>query len=287
MIKISIDQPTYQALKNDIMMFVNRYIEVEPQKDPAHLNSETLQAAPPSIHQRVDLGGYTEAFPDSKGHVQPRTSGYPPAPQKVPTPIMAIPRIPTQQSASTTTHNPLDSVGQPWNPEIHSSSKNFNKDGTWRIKRNLDPAVLAAAKAGAQGPTRTRTEIVARMEEAAIPFQAPPVPFVPAAAPINTAPLAQPAAIQPTTETVIRGNDIYSVPNAQGVHAHTLLTFKENLVPIFASLVTEGRINQEYIDQLKNYFGIKELWDLWKDEKKVSELFENFCGANLIQRIEG
>jgi hypothetical protein len=37
----------------------------------------------------------------------------------------------------------LDSKGFPWNERIHSSSKELNKDGSWRKKRGIDDATVA------------------------------------------------------------------------------------------------------------------------------------------------
>lgn len=42
---------------------------------------------------------------------------------------------------------PVDSAGHKWDERIHASSKAFVSDGTWRLRRNLDPAVLNAVLA--------------------------------------------------------------------------------------------------------------------------------------------
>lgn len=38
----------------------------------------------------------------------------------------------------------LDSAGRPWDARIHASSKAQVADGTWRKRKNLDPAIAAA-----------------------------------------------------------------------------------------------------------------------------------------------
>lgn len=49
---------------------------------------------------------------------------------------------------ATATGGPeLDSDGLPWDSRIHSETKNQNKDGTWRVKRNTDPALVEQVKA--------------------------------------------------------------------------------------------------------------------------------------------
>lgn len=43
-------------------------------------------------------------------------------------------------AAADTSTNEVDGTGLPWDERIHSSSKEKNKDGTWRSKRNVDEA---------------------------------------------------------------------------------------------------------------------------------------------------
>ena len=55
-------------------------------------------------------------------------------------------------STSTTTANvsnvDLDSEGSPWDGRIHSSNgKKLAKEGTWQLKRNVDPALVEQVKA--------------------------------------------------------------------------------------------------------------------------------------------
>lgn len=42
---------------------------------------------------------------------------------------------------------PLDKEGLPWDSRIHSSSKAFIADGTWKLRRGVDPAEVATVKA--------------------------------------------------------------------------------------------------------------------------------------------
>lgn len=41
----------------------------------------------------------------------------------------------------------LDSAGIPWNERIHSGTKVKNNDGSWRLKRNVDPALVTQVTA--------------------------------------------------------------------------------------------------------------------------------------------
>lgn len=61
-----------------------------------------------------------------------------------------------------TTDNPvLDAKWIPWDARIHSSSKELNKDGTWRKRRGIDDALIAQVEAELRGkPVTTATEPV-------------------------------------------------------------------------------------------------------------------------------
>jgi hypothetical protein len=51
--------------------------------------------------------------------------------------------------------------------------------------------------------------------------------------------------------------------------------------------LNEGKIDQTYIDQLKNHFQVKEIWNILASGKSCEELYEQFCSYGLIQRVEG
>jgi len=71
----------------------------------------------------------------------------------------AAPVPPSEDDEGDTSGGPggVDSSGRPYDKNIHSDKGGKNKDGTWRLRRNLNPTVLAAADAawqamqGAQG----------------------------------------------------------------------------------------------------------------------------------------
>lgn len=54
---------------------------------------------------------------------------------------------PTAGIPSPPTTVQLDSKGFPWDARIHARPKSFNKDGTWRSKRNVDVALIAGVEA--------------------------------------------------------------------------------------------------------------------------------------------
>lgn len=62
----------------------------------------------------------------------------------------AVPSVPGA-TVSGTGAAPLDSEGLPWDHRIHSETRACNKDGTWRVKRNSDPAFVEGIKAELRG----------------------------------------------------------------------------------------------------------------------------------------
>jgi hypothetical protein len=96
-----------------------------------------------------------------------------PAAAPGPPPVAAPVPPPVNPSAPT-----LDSSGLPWDSRIHADTKGTIKDGTWRTRKNVDPAF--------------KTQVEAELRAALSGTVAPPV----------AAPVAPPAATQPTAATV-------------------------------------------------------------------------------------
>lgn len=106
----------------------------------------------------------------------PASPSVPPAastPSSVPTATAAVP--PAGVAAPQ-----LDKNGIRWDSRVHSSTKGINKDGTWRVKKNLPEA------------TRLQVEIELKAEtQARAPTTAAAVPAAPVAA-VPTSPVATP-----------------------------------------------------------------------------------------------
>lgn len=76
-----------------------------------------------------------------------------------------------------------DSTGAEWDPELHSSSRAKNADGTWKKRRNSGAKVTDAEVAMvALGAAQTATETVAKNDASAL-VPTPPAPPAPPAAP--------------------------------------------------------------------------------------------------------
>lgn len=153
----------------------------------------------------------------------------------------------------------LDTEGLPWDKRIHASSKAFNKDGTWRTRRNLDETIHNAVRAEllAKRGGQVSPKVVAESN-----FQAP------VQQPVATTPVAQ-VPTAPALPTMNSG--------------HTLETFKSNFPVIVANLITEQKLTHDYVNQLKGHFGVAEVWQMTDEHKGI--LFTDWVKHGLIQQV--
>ncbi len=188
-----------------------------------------------------------------------------------------VPPMNTALLAPTTTSNEKDNRGIPHDTRIHSMEGSKNKDGSWRNKRGVEKAELKGAA------------------PAVIPTVLPPAPLPPPPAVAETVPPAftAPAIVQaPVVQAapVVAPAPIPQLPGQKP--AHTLFTFKNNLMDILAQFITEQKINQAYVDSLVVHFAktnsqMKNIWNIIGDEKQCMELFDVFIKAGWITRVEG
>lgn len=88
----------------------------------------------------------------------------------------------------------VDSEGLPWDARIHSSSRNLNADGSWRLRRNLNPDILTQVMAELKKTMGTR-EVMAQVNTP-LPPSATPV-AVPAPPVVISPPLPPATGISP------------------------------------------------------------------------------------------
>lgn len=202
-------------------------------------------------------------------------------------PVARVENVPVQ---AATAIPQTDSRGLKWDERIHSAERSFNKDGSWRNKRGVDKTLLAQVEAELKGSAQQTT---------VLPLPTPPpAPQTANDAPVFVAP-PSPAAIaqvaQPTppvqAAAVVQQAPPPPTPLPIGTHSHTLETFKENIVHTFAMLVNAGKINQDYIDQLVNYFKgkdpkVDEVFKIARNEACTKELFDLFVRAGFITAVQ-
>lgn len=165
-------------------------VEANPAGAAASLYEEARAALaadtrPPVHALSSDVGG-----PDAAaifGGAQPAAPLAPSTPPPA-TPNIVVPPPPANTAPTTPTHGAassgavassvgLDSKGLPWDERIHAGSKAKVKDGSWRMKKELDPAHVAAVEAELRGrmsgnlvvPTTSTPPLVAPTITASLP----------------------------------------------------------------------------------------------------------------------
>ena len=198
--------------------------------------------------------------------------GVPPAPLAVSTPAIAAastvaPPPPANTAPITTTPGvassaagvDLDAKGMPWDNRIHAESKGKIADGTWRKKRNLDPALVAqveaelrqvmgaapAAPLAPAVPAPPPTAPIAPVVVSAPQVTAPPAPAVAPAAPAGEVPAdarAQFVALVGRASAAIQGQKVTQAEVNQccadsGIPALPLLANRLDLVATVAAKI--------------------------------------------------
>lgn len=166
----------------------------------------------------------------------------------------------------------VDTKGLPWDGRIHLATKKKNKDGTWTNRRGLDEN------------TRFQVEQELRQGLAQAPSQvAPAQPIVSALVETQPEPV-----VEQQAPPVQQQTDYDNFPKIEGSikPAHTLQSFKDNLTEVFAQLINQGKIDQNYIQQVKSYFKVKEVWNILANEKSCIELYEQFAVMGFITKLD-
>ena len=153
--------------------------------------------------------------------------------------------------------NDLDSEGLPWDERIHTSARTKVKDGSWKIKRGVTDLEANKIKA-----TYRQVDVVGH--------------------PMQTAPaVVHQAPVQVVTPVVPQAPVVPALPTMNS--GHTVATFKAHFPLIIANLISEGKVTQDYVNQLKDYFKVDQIWML--DDNQKANLFESFVQYGLVTRV--
>lgn len=111
-------------------------------------------------------------------------------------PITTTPGVAYSAAGVSSAGVELDSKGLPWDGRIHAESKGKIADGTWRKKRNLDPALLAKVE-GELRQVMGATGAPLAHSTAPIATTQAPATVAPVTANLPTASVSQPAVAPP------------------------------------------------------------------------------------------
>lgn len=207
----------------------------------------------------------------------------------VPAAPAALPVSPAADTAAATTPTPapaasppnpgnveVDKSGLPWDGRIHSGpadKKPKNGDGTWRKKRGVDDATVAAVEAelraalGAPAAAAPAPAVpvppVAEAPAAAVPPPPPaaaaaPVPASPIPAPAAAAPAPAPAAAPPTPAPAVTASGPAVATTAPSGPASTFAELMRKIT----SLQAAGTLTVEGTAEISAALGISGVRDL-------------------------
>lgn len=218
-----------------------------------------------------------------------------------PLPTNLPPQIIQQQvEAAQEQAGELDARGLPWDERIHASTKTFTKDGSWKYKRGVGDEVINKIESELVAKSRTIQSqhlapvppltVVAPHETGPLSFLPPQPAFVPPPpAPTVHVEIPQ-AVVQPVVlpiQPVVASVPQQTYENIQvpgGTRpAHSIVTFKANLMVLIAQLIEENKVDAPYIEQLNAYFKVTQLWDI--NDTQLNELFEMFAQVGFITKV--
>lgn len=261
MFKIMVAGRTLEELRKNVHLFLNEIDGKQNIREDDGQLPLTALGAP---------DGMINAYRPEEIHVAPSAI---PEQLSAPIPVPPAPVVMPTSSVNST----LDSRGVPWDERVHSSSKATNKDGSWRTRRGIEPAQLAKIEAELlAGRPAVSTASSQTTHQDPAPFVAPPVPQV---VPPTPEIVAQPTPPPPQATQL----PPMPPPKLVSVSGHTLETFRAQLVPTLAGLVNQGKLTNEYIQSLKSYFKVEQIWEV--NEQQLAEMYKQFCDAGLIAQV--
>lgn len=176
-------------------------------------------------------------------------------------PITTTPGVASSAAGASSAGVELDKHGLPWDGRIHAESKGKLTDGSWRKKRQVDPALVAQVEAElrqvmgaapaaplAQGvaPAPTPVSVAASTIAQSVPTGAAPLPVAPPPAPV---PVAGAAPTMPAAPNVAPAGDVPQDARQQFV----------GLVGRASAAIQGGKVTQAEVNQICADSGIPAL----------------------------
>jgi len=154
-----------------------------------------------------------------------------------------------------------DSKGNHWDERIHSSTKAITGKGEWRTRRNIDPSYVSHITNQTKTPQAIANVVV------------PLPPAIPAM------PIAQPVVVEKVYENIIMpSGDVKK-------QAHDVHSFRETLTESIAKMIKNKQITKEYLNELKKFLEIDEIWEVKDDQTKLQTLFDTLAQYGIITKV--
>ncbi len=152
-------------------------------------------------------------------------------------------------------HNtvPLDKEGLPWDSRIHSSSKATIADGSWKLRRGVDPTEVEKVKAQLKELMAVPTFVSVDDYTPTDVVQALGVPLPPA--PVIVGVGTDAAVITPIPPAPKLAPGYESIPNLSEFAPNVTLT---DLIGRMSKAIAEGRLSQANVTEICVKYGVSE-----------------------------
>lgn len=203
-------------------------------------------AAPPVPVGDVSSGAAATTLSPPAPVQGAQTTGAPDAGSQRTAPPTIAADIASEPKAPAPAPGHIDKDGLPWDGRVHSDTRKLNADGTWRMRRNLDPAVKAAVYAEYRGAPKA-------------PPQYPAAPPAPPAA--NTAPPPPANTVVPPSPMPVPNGLPVGVPNTGNATVVPASNFRELIAKINQNIAT-GRLTQTQVTEACTEVGAASVTEL-------------------------
>lgn len=197
---------------------------------------------------------------------------------------IATPMIALSTPVAVDANAELDKEGIPWDARIHTKMKTKTAKNVWKLIRSIDQNLVAQVKNELRASVGTVVNAPVAAPVVETPVQAAPV-VQPLAVNPNAAHPVQAPVVTPVQEDVQPMSQPIAVPapviNTNG--GHTLETFTANFPMILSGLISEGKVTQDYINQLNTHFKTTQIWDITPEQKAM--LFAQFVQGGIITQV--
>lgn len=200
----------------------------------------------------------------------------------------------------------LDKDGVPWDQRIHANSQDQTTNGKWRKRRNVDEELYKTVTAELQAKYKTAAPVdvaplapvIPLMPTVATKVEQPVAPatvdqalahVAPSQAPVAPAvPMQAAVAVQtPITQQVTTPLPIPTQPVNPLTRGYNVQDFGQNITAIVSQLVTDGKLNQQWIENCKaTCFGGKEIFEWNQNDKAITDLHHAFVTWKFISNVQ-
>ena len=228
-------------------------------------NLAELKTNVKNLNEELNGGGELETT-HAKVIIEELSPVFDPAVEEISEPVEeVIKEAMIEAPAQVVNNSEKDVRGLPWDARIHSSKMTKTKTGVWKNLRGVDKGLLAQVEAELSNAITLPSGMTVDTSVVAAPIVEAPV----VAAPIVEAPVV--------------AAPIPALPSMNVSNAHSVESFVTGFPMVIASLITQGKVTQDYIQQLNDWFKVDQIVNISEEQK--AQVFEQFVGMKIVTKV--